>query len=457
MTWHLHRRALIGGAIGASLAAAAPRAGAAAEPSSADLHGALDASQEGLISGSPDDQSSVMRQALSRAADAGRPLFLPPGRYEVSRLDLPRYAHLVGVPGQSSMVFGGDGYLIRASGALSVRLECLIVDGGDRPLGPEAQGLVQCDDAGTVVVEDCEIVGSADVGLAIRRSSGRVDRTAVSGAGTVGLYLSGARGMVLTENTVSDCGDTGILVEGSAEGADDTIIRGNRVSRIKARSGGTGQHGNGINLVQASGVIISDNRVDDCVFSAIRCYSSQNLQISGNIATRSGETAIYVEFAHEGAIVSGNLVDDAALGISLANLDHGGRLSVCSGNLVRNIRGGRSYPGGNPEIGAGIYAEADVAITGNVVENALQGLLLGWGPYLRDLLATGNVIRRCDIGIGVTVVEEAGPAVIADNLISGSTFGAIVGMRWVDTATGDLAVSGAADFPHLTIKRNRVT
>ena len=65
--------------------------------------------------------------------------------------------------------------------------------------------------------------------------------------------------------------------------------------------------------------------------------------------------ALYVEFAFEGAIVANNLIDGGNGGISFANfIEHGGRLGVCSGNIVRNIRGGPTYPDGNLQIGAGI-------------------------------------------------------------------------------------------------------
>ena len=222
-------------------------------------------------------------------------------------------------------------------------------------------------------------------------------------------------------------------------------------------SGGTGQYGNGINVSKANGVIVADNRVDDCAFSGIRFFSSDNVQATDNVLTRSGEMALYVEFASEGAIVSGNLIDGGNGGISFANfMEHGGRLAVCSGNLVRNIRGGPRYEDGVPQIGPGISAEADVAITGNVIENAVYGLNLGWGPHLRDVTATGNIIRGGRIGIAVSVVEGGGPAIIADNLISGAESG-IVGMRWEEVATTDLAGAGADAFPQLTIERNRAS
>jgi uncharacterized secreted repeat protein (TIGR03808 family) len=177
--------------------------------------------------------------------------------------------------------------------------------------------------------------------------------------------------------------------------------------------------------------------------------------VTGNVATRSGETGLYIEFAFEGAVVADNLVDGATDGISFANfLEHGGRLGTCSGNVVRRITGGPDRDdNGNPRPGAGIFAEADVAIAGNVVEDAVWGLQLGWGPHLRDVSATGNVIRRTRIGVAVSVVEGAGAALISGNLVSGAEQGAIRGVRWEDIATGELG-NGDEEVPGVTVTGN---
>ena len=107
--------------------------------------------------------------------------------------------------------------------------------------------------------------------------------------------------------------------------------------------------------------------------------------------------------------------------------------------------------------GIGIAVEADTAVSGNVIENApLFGLNLGWGPYLRNVVATGNVIRKAGAGIAVSVVEGVGTALITDNIIDGVERHAIVGHRWVDIVTGDLAVE-KPDLPGLTVERNRVS
>lgn len=422
------------------------------------IRGALDAAQEGVVPGAADDQSKALGRALRRAATNGQALFLPPGHYEVAEVELPPYAHLLGVPGQTRLVFRGGAFMLRARQAKHLRLQGMTIEGGWLPLGESVRGLLDADEVDDLVLNDCEFTASTAAGAVLRACAGRVENSRVRDARTVGLDLDQSRGMLVEGNVVADCGDTGILVQRDAESADDTIVRGNRVTGIRAGSGGTGQYGNGINLDKANGVIVAGNRIDDCAFSAIRCFSSDNVQVSGNSATRCGEVAIYAEFAFEGAIISGNLVDEAAIGISMANFtEHGGRLAVCSGNLIRNISGVSRLPRGAPLTGAGIGAEADVAITGNVIENAPLGLRLGWGEYLRDIAATGNVIRDCPVGIAVSVVEGAGSALIADNLISGAASGGILGMLWEEVATGDLARESAAEYPHLSIDGNRVS
>ena len=132
-----------------------------------------------------------------------------------------------------------------------------------------------------------------------------------------------------------------------------------------------------------------------------------------------------------------------------------GRFAVVQGNVSQS--GGlprRRRP--NDPAGIGIGVEADTAVTGNVIENApTAGILLGWGRYMRDVAATGNVVRACGVGIAVSVAAGAGSAVIADNLISGARRGAILGMDGHTAVTGELA-GEVQRFAHLTISGNRV-
>jgi uncharacterized secreted repeat protein (TIGR03808 family) len=157
-------------------------------------------------------------------------------------------------------------------------------------------------------------------------------------------------------------------------------------------------------------------------------------------------------------MLSNNVVDGASAGISSVNFNEGGRMSAISGNLVRNLHAGTSYDPDKNIGGLGITVEADSTVTGNVVEKAERfGMNIGWGPFLRDVIVSSNIIRDSRTGIRVSVVEGAGKAVIAENVISGAPGGAIVGHHWEEAVTGDLAQGGSGRHRHLSIERNTVS
>jgi uncharacterized secreted repeat protein (TIGR03808 family) len=404
------------------------------------------------------DGSGNLQQLLDTASNEDRQIFLPPGVFVISELRLPARTRLAGVPGATRLVFGGGQFMIAGQYAETIELAGLTIDGSGLPLDESIPGVLFLAECRGVSIDNCTIVNSSASGLAIDRSEGRITRTTIRTAEQAGMRIIEARGMSITDNIVDDCGNGGILVWRWTEGEDGTIITGNRVSNIGARAGGTGANGNGINVFRADGVIVANNRITDCAFTAIRANSANNVQITGNNCRGAGEVGIYSEFAFEGALIANNIVDGAATGISVVNFNDGGRLAVISGNIVRNLTGVGPYEPEAPGFGTGIAIEADAAVTGNVIDGApLYGMAIGWGPYLRDVGVTGNVIRRAPVGVAVTVVDGAGAAVISDNLISGADKGAVVGMRWAETATGDLALTGARGYPHLQVERNRIS
>lgn len=422
------------------------------------IRGSINATDLGAQPGAFDDQSKSFAKMLQEASDRDIPVFLPAGTYVVSNLTLPKSVRLSGVPGATRIVYGGDGHLMMAEGSAQIEMAGLVFDGANRWIGEQAQGLLELRRVAHAVIDNCQIIGSGKNGISLEAVGGSIERTTISGAAEAAIYSVEATGLAITSNTVSDCANGGILVHRWQAADDGTIVTGNRVERISARNGGTGQYGNGINIFRAGKVVASGNIVSDCAFSAIRANSASDIQISGNTCSRSGETALYAEFAFEGAVVSGNIVDGSANGISIVNFNEGGRAAVCSGNLVRNLSTEGPYPADAPGFGVGIGVEADTAVTGNMIEAApLFGISIGWGPYMRNVVASGNVIRNARTGIAVTVVEGAGPAVISDNVIAGSSNGAVVGYRWSDPATGDMASDGSTGYDNLTVERNHIS
>ena len=299
-----------------------------------------------------------------------------------------------------------------------------------------------------ITLERCVFRAAPAIALALEDAAATIRECRFDAAGDAAIHALDSRGLLITGNRISACGNAGIRIWRSAPGPDQSIITNNAIANIDWRGGGNGQNGNGINIFRADGVIIAGNQLSDCAFSAIRLNTTNNTQVSGNTCLRSGEVAIFSEFAFSGSIIANNLVDGAAQGISMTNLDHGGQLAVCSGNIVRNIA---PFSAVNPDTTPiGIAAEAEAAITGNTL-HAIPGIgiLAGFGPYLRNVLISGNMIADTHIGIAVSVVDGAGPVTIGPNHLATSK-ARIVGMAWRDIVDTDLE-SNATRYAHITL------
>lgn len=461
----LTRRLLLGAAFSGLGSAVVLRSGFAASGGpdvgllrNISLRGGFDASSHVVMPESGMDETRRFQRVLKEAAAKGRPVFLPPGTYRVSGLDLPDNTEINGIAGTSQIEYTGEGSLFSATGARRIRLSGLTIDGGNRWLSPDAGGLVHFVSVAQVEIEGCEILGSGANGIHLEGCGGEIRQNRISGAADAGIYAVESAGLALRDNQLSGCGNGGILVHRYRPAADGTIVSGNRISNTLARSGGTGQNGNGINIFRAGGVMVSNNHVEGSAFSAIRANAASGVQITANQCLASGETAIYSEFGFEGAVISANVIDGAANGISAVNFNEGGRLAAITGNMLRNITAPGPYPAADAGFGMGITAEADAVISGNVIDTAAKwGILLGWGPYLRNVVATGNMVRAVPIGCAVSVAEGAGSALVAENSFSETPGGAVAGFAWNEKRTGELAAGGPSGFDHLTVERNRIT
>ncbi len=417
---------------------------------------AIDGSSLGLRPNAAEDQSKAFQRAVEYAAAARAVLHVTPGFYRAGSLRLPPFAAIAGVPGATRIVMSGGPSMMTATGSDHVSISGLVLDGSDIPLAPR-RGLLHFTQGRAVRIADCAIVNAGRNGITLEGIEGEVTGNTI-GAADAAIFSLDARGLRIADNTVRGAGNGGILVWRNVAGDDGTLVVDNRIEGIANRSGGSGEYGNAINIFRADNVIVRGNRIRDAAFSAVRGNKASNLQIVGNTCTGLGEVALYAEFGFQGAVIANNIVDGAVIGVSVTNFNEGGRLAVVQGNLIRNLTG-RRPAGTDPNDGAGIGigVEANTVVTGNVVENAPSvGIAAGWGPYLRDVAVTSNVIRGADYGITVSVAPGAGTAVIADNLISDARRGAIVGMEWTKPVTGDLSKDGASRYAQLSIAGNRV-
>lgn len=451
----LDRRSILGLSAGGITGAVLPSPSRATPMPLGSL--GLDVTHFGVNAGSPDDQSVVLQRAIDASAEARVPLWLPAGTYLAADLVLPSGAQIYGIRGATRLMLGHGASLVATSRADQVTLQGLVFD-GRREFLPKNRGLISLRHTRGLRILDCYVQESGGDGISLEGVEGEIAHTTVIGAAHAAIRSVDARGLVITQNTILNSGNGGILVWRSNAGDDGTQVIANRIENVAAQSGGTGENGNGINVFRAANVIVADNRIKNCAFSAVRGNSASNLHVRGNAATQSGEAALFSEFAFEGAVIANNVVDGAAIGVSIANLhEYGGRLAVCHGNVVRNIvRAGASQKD-RDATGLGIHVEADTTVTGNVVENAEAiGIRVGWGVGLRDVCVTGNVVRVCPIGIAVSVAPGAGAAMVANNLIVDAAKGAVLGMEWYKTVTGDLARGAESRHAQIAVSGNRV-
>ena len=247
--------------------------------------------------------------------------------------------------------------------------------------------------------------------------------------------------MLIARNTIYGAGNNGIQVWRSQAGDDGTIVTDNRIEAIDNRAGGSGQYGNAINVFRAGNVIVRGNRIDNCAFSAVRGNAASNIQIEGNsiVTCARGRDLCGVRLRGRGDRQQhGRRRRDRRLG---HQFQRGRPARGRAGQLIRNLHCRRGPAGTDPGDGAGIgiAVEADTAVTGNVIENApTAGIMLGLGQYLRDVAVTGNMVRKADIGIAVSVVPGAGTCADRQQRDRRGPRGAIVGMDGKRIVTGDL-------------------
>jgi uncharacterized secreted repeat protein (TIGR03808 family) len=445
----VNRRHLIGAsAAGVAGALAAAPDAARAAPLTSTL--GRDATQYGVRPGSPDDQTRALQRAIDEAARAQAPLALPPGTYRTGLLRLQSGSHIVGVRGATKLVFNGGASMFQSQGAGHVGLNGITLDGGGIAL-PARRGLVHCLGGADIRIIDCEIRGSGGAGIWFEEVSGDVSGNIITNTASTAFVSFDAQGLQVARNTI-------IEILRNAIGDDGTQVVDNRIEDIKAGPGGSGQYGNAINAFRAGNVIVRGNRIRNCDYSAVRGNSASNIQIAGNSVSDVREVALYSEFAFEGAVIANNTVDGAAFGVSVCNFNEGGRLAVVQGNIIRNLLPKRPIgTAPDDDAGVGIYVEADCSVTGNVIENAPSfGIMAGWGKYLRDVVISGNVIRKALVGVGVSVTPGAGTALVDTNMISETPRGAVVGLDHARPVTPDLTAAGAQRFAQVVVGNNVV-
>lgn len=415
---------------------------AAGKPRSSRYGSIIDAAEHGVSPDLTKDQTAALQRAVDLAAERSAPLHLPAGRYLVNGVRLRPGSRLHGA-GPATVLAGTDtGPILAATATDALHLSDLCIDGAFVPLGSgNHPGLLALDRCAGFSIERMTIKRSAANGISLVACSGRITHTSVAEARDAAIFSLDADpatgALAISQCRISDCADNGILIWRTASGHDGSRVLDTTIERIGNRSGGSGQYGNGVNVFRAGSVSVSNCFIAHCSYSAIRGNAASNILMSANQIAHISEVALYAEFGFEGALIANNVIEHAATGIAVTNFNEGGRLAVVQGNLVRNLFRREHEP--VDKRGDGIAVEADAVVSGNVIEGApTAGILIGWGPYMRNVAATGNLVREAGIGIAVSTVSGVGRCLLANNMIVSARHGAIRAMDHDKPVSADL-------------------
>lgn len=378
-----------------------------------------------VFSSTAGDATKDLQAAIDRAASLRVPVHMVAGTYDIGGVvRLRSHTKLIGSHGLATINLVGSG-TITADEAGDVSLTDLRISGGESTRFGGETALLALSQCNNFAMSDVVFDRAPVNALKLWRSSGRVNHCRFERIGHTAIVSGNAvSGLDISHNTIRDAGNNGIVVWRDAIGPDGTIVSNNNISDVRSVSGGSGQNGNGINVFRSGNVIVATNTVHNCTYSAVRCNSASNAQIIGNNCRQAGEVALYAEFSFEGAVIANNIVDGAASGVVVTNSNKGGRLATVQGNLIRNLVRREHEP--VDKRGVGIAVEADTVVNGNTIEGApTAGIVVGWGPWLRQVTVTANLIRDAEVGITVSAKGQAGAALISNNVISSVRQGGI--------------------------------
>lgn len=397
----------------------------------------LNAQDFGLEPNSNRDQTTILQKAVNQAAQQKLPLFIPAGAYKISYVELPDGTYISGVKGQTILVQAGNQNIIFAGEANHISLSKLNFKGNQSSQSPEA--LIAFTFVSNLNISQCDFSNGNAAGLEMFKVSAQIIDNKFHDLAKAAIVSADGQASNISRNEIYNMGNNGILIWREQKGDVNIIVNYNQIRQVRADDGGNGQNGNGINVFRANNVIMSDNIVSDCEYTAIRINDGNNCQIINNHCTNIGEVALYAEFGFNGVIINNNLVDTAGAGISMANLDQNGHLAICKGNLLRNLTLRPTATSNDDARAYGIAAEADALIEGNVIENATNfGIGGGYGEFQRNISVVNNMLKDCGYGITASVVEGAGRMTISNNSINNAPKGGIVGFAWNEAVTGDL-------------------
>ena len=351
--------------------------------------------------------------------------------------------------------------MLVAEDAEHIELTGIVFDGANRWLSDNTQGAGRSQ-ARRAMPSSTIARSSAAARTASRSnaSAGRIENTEISGAADAGIYSVEASGLQITGNSVSDCANGGILVHRWQPADDGTIVSGNRVTRIAGaqwRHRPERQRHQRVPRQQRDGVEQHRQRLR--LLGDPRQQRQQHPDLRRTAASRSGETG-----------------DLRRVLLRRRHHQRQHRRRRRQRHLDRQFQRRRPHGGLLGQHRAQPLAARPLpARPAGLRRRHLRRGRLRRPPATSSRTCRSTACRSAGANTCATswrpATSSARPAPASPSRWSKArarpssptmsstsvTDGAIVGYRWAEPATGDLAVDGAGGHANLTIERNRVS
>lgn len=315
----------------------------------------------------------------------------------------------------------GDGVFVRGAAPLTV---------GDNTIQFNSKNGVRLAQSSNVNVTDNRIASNQSAGVdAVSTGSIALKRNALTSNGTVGASVvadTDATILIdLSNNTVQHNVGGGLFVVGAAGGsiadntvedhpADGIVVRlSTRLSFVRnhiARSNGSGLAvGVGTEQSGGSAFVLLGNQVTANTKAGITVFASGSLTASGNLVTHSGSTGLSIQST--GGVVN-PIVSNNTIGTSGS---HGVFLLGTNGGVVQN-----NVVFSNGDTGITLRSAPDVLVANNLVyANARDGLAIGTNdlaaPRAKILHNTAYANGGWGLLLGTNLAPSPG-AIVIDNI-----------------------------------------
>jgi hypothetical protein len=211
----------------------------------------LNAADYGLTSGSS-NQTANLQAAINAAQTQGLPLFIPPGSYPITSVNITSSVEIYSAVLAAQIVgFGRSPTLNVGSGVAGTRIGPVIIRGlhlygaNQSFPGGTDPAIIQSSEVDGLIIRDCLIRDSGYHAIRLTESSGRIQSNEIPGAREIAIYIyDSSNAVFIDQNVITYSGNNGVYIYRSTAGGDQSVISNNQIGLTSANGGGTGWNGN---------------------------------------------------------------------------------------------------------------------------------------------------------------------------------------------------------------------